>query len=232
MSSNKAFFGDIEVEEIIKSPRRTIGLSLRDDAALIVRAPKRATMDAIEKAVLGNRDWIIKKKKLILRQFSEAKPHSFSEGEIFYFLGSPFKLTFPENARSFFNPDTGFSISARYRESARQMFVAWYIRQANSIIPARVSFFSEKSQFGYNRIKITSAEKRWGSCGPEKNLSFSWKLVLAPLEVVDYVVVHELSHIKEMNHSRAYWNTVRRILPGFEAQKRWLKENGHRISAF
>ncbi|OGV46019.1 MAG: hypothetical protein A2017_22300 [Lentisphaerae bacterium GWF2_44_16] len=232
MSADKAFFGDIEVAEIIKSPRRTIGLSLRDDAALIVRAPKRATMEAIKNAVLKNRDWIIRKKELISRQFSEAKPHSFSESETFYFLGNPCKLAFPENARSFFNPDTGFSISARYRESARQMFIAWYIRQANSIIPARASFFSEKSQLRYNRIKITSADKRWGSCSPEKNLSFSWKLVFAPLEVIDYVVVHELSHIKEMNHSRNYWNTVRQILPGFETQKRWLKENGHKISAF
>lgn len=232
MFADKAFFGDIEVAEIIKSPRRTIGLSLRDDAALIVRAPKRATIESIRDAVLENRDWIIKKRELIARQFSEVKPHSFSDGEIFYFLGNPCKLTFPESAQSFFNPVTGFSISARYRESARQMFIAWYVKQANSIIPARVSFFSEKSQFRYNRIRITDAEKRWGSCSPERNLSFSWKLVLAPVEVIDYVVVHELSHIREMNHSKAYWNTVRLILPGFEEQKRWLKENGHRISVF
>ena len=75
-------------------------------------------------------------------------------------------------------------------------------------------------------VKITSAEKRWGSCGPKGTVNFSWRLILKPLPIIDYVVVHELVHLAERNHSRRFWDKVGAILPDYKLRRRWLKENG------
>ena len=78
----------------------------------------------------------------------------------------------------------------------------------------------------YGRISIRSAKTRWGSCSSEGDLNFHWKLVLMPPEVLDYVVVHELAHRKEMNHSRKFWAEVKNVLPDYEKRRKWLKEFG------
>ena len=81
----------------------------------------------------------------------------------------------------------------------------------------------------YRNITIREQKTRWGSCSSEKNLNFNWKLILAPPEVLDYVVVHELCHLKEMNHSKAFWDEVGKVMPEYETYKLWLKENGWKL---
>jgi predicted metal-dependent hydrolase len=79
-------------------------------------------------------------------------------------------------------------------------------------------------------IKITEARKRWGSCGSKGTLNFSWRLIMAPMEVIDYVIVHELAHIGQLNHSPTYWRKVAEILPDYKKREKWLKENGGLLS--
>ena len=98
--------------------------------------------------------------------------------------------------------------------------------QARKIIPQRVAFYGPKVGVTYGRITIRSQRSRWGSCSGKGNLNFNCLLMLAPMEVLDYVVVHELCHRKEMNHSAGFWAEVARILPDYQTPKRWLKENG------
>lgn len=78
----------------------------------------------------------------------------------------------------------------------------------------------------YNRIFIRSQKTRWGSCSRLKNLSFNWRLVMAPIEVIDYLIVHEMAHIEEMNHSASFWRLVEKACPDYKAHRRWLKEHG------
>jgi len=85
----------------------------------------------------------------------------------------------------------------------------------------------KKKGLRYNRIKITNALKTWGSCSHQGNLNFTWRLIMAPLNVVDYVVVHELIHLDEKNHSRTFWEKVEILMPGYKEHKEWLKKNGH-----
>lgn len=98
--------------------------------------------------------------------------------------------------------------------------------QARAVIPARAAYFAPLVGVDYGRITIRSQRSRWGSCSSRGNLSFNCLLMLAPAEVADYVVVHELCHRKEMNHSAAFWAEVARVLPDYRDRKRWLKENG------
>lgn len=102
-------------------------------------------------------------------------------------------------------------------------------REAGEIFRKRADHFARKLQVSYKRITIREQKTRWGSCSSNQNLNFNWKLILAPREVLDYVVVHELCHLKEMNHSPAYWQEVEKILPDYQRQKDWLKKNGWKL---
>lgn len=101
--------------------------------------------------------------------------------------------------------------------------------QALEVIPKRVAYFAEIAGVTYGRITIRNQKSRWGSCSTKGNLNFNCLLMLAPTDVLDYVVVHELCHRKEMNHSPKFWTEVRKVLPDYEKQKLWLKEHGDEI---
>lgn len=96
-------------------------------------------------------------------------------------------------------------------------------------IPKRVSYFAKQIDVTYGKITIRNQKTRWGSCSSKGNLNFNCLLMLTPPEVIDYVVVHELCHRKEMNHSEAFWAEVEKILPYYKEQVKWLKENGGQI---
>ena len=98
--------------------------------------------------------------------------------------------------------------------------------QAAAVLPERVRFFAQQMGVSYGRITIRSQRTRWGSCSPKGNLNFNCLLMLAPAEIRDYVVIHELCHRKEMNHSAAFWEEVERACPEYRVYRKWLKDNG------
>ena len=116
-------------------------------------------------------------------------------------------------------------LSADLSESKRNV----YIRKAKETITKRVSYFARLMGVSYRNITIREQKTRWGSCAANGNLNFNWLLILAPPEVLDYVVVHELCHRREMNHSQAFWKEVEKILPDYRERQKWLKDNGWRL---
>ena len=100
---------------------------------------------------------------------------------------------------------------------------------AKETLPQRVRFFAEKMGVSYGRITIRSQKTRWGSCSPKGNLNFNCLLMLVPPEVQDYVVIHELCHRKEMNHSAAFWAEVEKVCPDYRIQREWLKSHGSEL---
>ena len=96
------------------------------------------------------------------------------------------------------------------------------------VIPRRVAYYAEKLGVSYGKITLRQQKTRWGSCSSKGNLNFNWKLVLMPEEVLDYVVVHELAHRKEMNHSERFWNHAEKVLPDYQARRKLLRELEHR----
>lgn len=101
--------------------------------------------------------------------------------------------------------------------------------KALDVIPARVAHFAKMIGVNYGRITIRNQRTRWGSCSSKGNLSFNCLLMLTPPEVIDYVVVHELCHRKEMNHSKAFWDGVEEVLPNYREQVKWLKDEGSSV---
>ena len=100
------------------------------------------------------------------------------------------------------------------------------IERANRIFPERSAFFALRMGVDYGRITIREQKTRWGSCTSEGNLNFNWRLIFAPEKVLDYVVVHELAHRKEMNHSPAFYAVVASVMPEYKIYEKWLRDNG------
>lgn len=103
------------------------------------------------------------------------------------------------------------------------------LKKAHILIPQRVDYYAPMVGVGYNRIAIKDTKTRWGSCSGDGNLNFSYKLILMPMEILDYVVVHELCHRIHMNHSKEFWAEVERIIPDYKERRKWLKENGNNL---
>lgn len=106
----------------------------------------------------------------------------------------------------------------------------WYTQQAHVIFPIRVMYYERITGGRVNQIHIRDQKTRWGSCSSLRNLNFNWRLIMAPPEVLDYVVVHELCHLTHMNHSREFWEMVGSVMPDYRERKRWLRDNGQMLS--
>ncbi|MBN2057807.1 MAG: M48 family metallopeptidase [Candidatus Saganbacteria bacterium] len=170
----------IEIDELVRSKRRSLALIVTPEAKLVVRAPLRLPEDQIREFIRQKHGWIKNK----LRQMAD-RPR----------------------ARVLSSEET-----AELKASARR------------IIPERVKYYSQLTGLKPGSVKITSARRRWGSCSAKGSLNFSWRLVAMPLEVIDYVVVHELMHLVERNHGERFWRRVGEIIPDHQKQRRWLKE--------
>lgn len=242
-----------KIDKIIRSKRRTIALEIARDATLIVRAPYRTPINFIEKVVFKKRFWIKEKQEIVRDRYKKVVPKEFVNGEGFLYLGDMYKLEFvdlecggkpplpfkditgqiyeskgkPSHPIVF---DNGFQVSRNHLPAAKDILIAWYKEQAYEKISERVRWHSSLSGLKYNKIRISNASMRWGSCSAKGNLNFSWCLIMAPLGVIDYVVVHELAHLEEKNHSKDFWNKVKIMLPDYGQYRRWLKENTHLLA--
>lgn len=107
-----------------------------------------------------------------------------------------------------------------------------YREQARAVFSQKCSYYARMMGVTYGRISIRDQKTRWGSCSSQGNLNFNWRLIMAPAGVLDYVVVHELAHRKEMNHSSAFWSIVERTMPNYKIYQKWLKENGRMLHEY
>ena len=212
----------IEPKKIVRSRRKTIALVIDSDGELIVRAPFYASENDILRFVWEKQNWIEQKAKEMKQKTKERPRLSLQEGETIPYLGRECmifrgmtrKICFDGNA--FLLPES---------EDAGAKLVSWYKKRAAVILKERVESIAEKMQVSPGGVKITSAKTRWGSCSYTNHLNFTWRLIMCPPEVVDYVVVHELCHIIHKNHSKSFWNCVEGIDTSYREHEKWLKEN-------
>lgn len=198
----------------------------------MVRAPARIPAGEVQNFFTEKKTWIDKKLAQLSVQQRNYKAKQFLSGEDFSYLGRSHKLVvsptadFPEPL--LFIDDT-FYLDERYRGVARELFTAWYKERAEAVMRERVKIYSESLRVSPGRERITSARCQWGCCSATNNLSFSWRLVMAPLTMIDYIVVHELAHIKEKNHSSRFWKIVELVLPDYPNRRNWLKQYGYML---
>jgi predicted metal-dependent hydrolase len=215
---------DIRVEKIVRSRRRTIALVITPEAHLIVRAPLRAPASMIDDVIREKSGWI-RKKIGEMKQRPQAVDHSYEEGEIFWFLGRSYPLHFVDGVSGRIDRTDRLCVCSTLKADIRNNLKRWYREEAHKEIHARCMWFSMMTGYSPASVRISDARQRWGSCTSRGGLNFSWRLIQAPLEIVDYVIVHELAHLKQPDHSRKFWAKVEALMPDYERRRQWLREN-------
>lgn len=218
-----------QVDQLIRSRRRTIAILVQRDGKVVVRAPLSAPEIWIRQFVESKAGWI-SAKKAEAAKMAPGTANKFSAREGFLFLGQEYALNVVPGQRAALRFEQGFFLSKNHLPAAPALFESWYRAAARRVLGERVRLYAEQFGLRYAKIRITGARTRWGSCSSTGTLSFSWRLVMAPLEVVDYVVLHELAHLKVQNHSAAFWAEVARMLPQYKLRRDWLKQNGRRLT--
>jgi predicted metal-dependent hydrolase len=216
----------MQIDQLIRSPRRkTIALIIERNGQLIVRAPANISDKYIQRFVREKSAWIQRKQREMRVTPPAVRQKGFVNGEYFYYLGRKYPLHLSKRVKPSLLFNGTFSLAESARIEAKQVFKEWYREQCREVVTERAALHARRLKLHYRRIRITSARTRWGSCSSKANLNFSWRLVMAPLEVIDYVVVHELCHLEEPNHSKKYWHRVAMAMPDYHIHRKWLKDN-------
>jgi len=219
---------DIEIAELRKSNRKSIALMINKDAEVILKVPFFLAQQDIERFVISKISWIYEKVNLVKQKSEKRIIFSLDEGSELPILGKNYKIQFSYSHTSrILIIDDKIVVATDLVKYINKNLALFYTYQAKKILSEKVKFWAAKSGLIPKRIKINSARKRWGSCSSKGTLNFTWRLILAPEDVVDYIVVHELSHIKHHDHSRNFWNTVNEIYPQYKIQEKWLNENSY-----
>ncbi|MBN2385624.1 MAG: M48 family metallopeptidase [Anaerolineales bacterium] len=210
---------------LIRTRRRTIALIVQRDGSLVVRAPLRASEKVIRQFVDSKSEWISKKQAQAQRE-ARALVREYVDGEKFLYLGRAYPLRISARARPALALKEHFELAGAARQQAQAVFTRWYRARAAEVISGRVAALAQETGFRVQKVRISSARTRWGSCSPLGTLSFTWRLVMAPLEIIDYVILHELVHLEIRNHSGAFWARVGELLPDYRTRRAWLRKNG------
>ncbi len=207
--------------------RKTISLHIKEDGRIVVYAPYHTPNWEIEKFVETKQPWISGKLLERERTINPAEK-GFFPGEEFLYLGESYPLEIEDNLQRKYPLALSFGkfiLNKSCIEKARYLFIEWYKEEARRKLSERVDYYSNRLQLFPKGVKITSAQSRWGSCSRDNRLCFSWRIVMAPLIVLDYVLIHELVHIKEKNHSDRFWNHLGSIIPDYRKHRLWLREH-------
>ena len=214
--------------ELRRSRRRTIGFYV-DDTGLRVTAPRWVTLGEIETALASKERWILRK-LVEWREHAQRRERlavRWEDGGTVAYLGRDLTMQVHAGAHAVaLDGDTlrvGLPAGAG-AERLRDAVQAWLQSRALELFAERLPIYASRLGRAPSRWSLSSARTRWGSCAPDGAIRLNWRLVHFPLEIVDYVVVHELAHLKEMNHGPRFWAAVQSVLPGFEAARQRLKD--------
>ena len=194
---------------------------------MVVRAPEYLTEKKIHEIVQTKRQWI--KEKLSHAQKYPVVPESkeFVSGETLMYLGKNYQLLVEDEDFEGIKFNRRFSISKTNQAYANELFKKWYLKQALLKIEPLAIRYAKNLGVEYNTCKTSEMKYRWGSCTPANNIIFNWRIIKAPMHVLEYLVAHELVHLIESNHTPKFWNILSIQVPNYEKAKNWLKKNGH-----
>jgi len=214
---------------IQKSPkRRKLTITVERDRSVVVHAPQGISEEKIRQVVESKRQWIHEKIKH--PQKYQALPHppgkELVSGESALYLGRQYRIEVVKAGQSGIRFSRGFVVPASKEKKRTEVLREWYINKANEKLVPRVELHARELGVDVSGVKIVDNRFRWGSCTLHNNVNINWRLIKAPMFAIDYVIVHELAHLIEANHTPRFWNIVRSQIPTMEKAKTWLKEHG------
>ena len=219
---------DISYSVKRSSKRTKVTITIERDRSVLVHAPDHASEEAIAQIVEAKRYWIYEKTRH--SQKYTCRPHppgkEFVNGESVLYLGRSYRIEIVDKEKACIQFDQRFLIPASRVPDKKSAMREWYIERAQKKILPRVVRQARELGVSFGRTRIVDSRYRWGSCTVHDNINLNWRLIKAPIFVIDYVIAHELAHLLEPNHTRRFWNIVKTQVPSMHKARDWLREHG------
>jgi predicted metal-dependent hydrolase len=213
-----------------KKRRRTLALYVESVGKIRVLVPMRTSVETIRRMFEDRQHWIAKRLSEI--ETSPSSPQKFKDGAVFSYLGQPHILHITRDPLSpqtcsaengQLNLNLHSSADEQANEDARLEIQLWYKKKAKEILKERTDYWSATLGLKCRSLKVGSPLRQWGSCSPANDIRYNWRIVLAPLDLIDYLVVHELCHIAHKNHSRRFWTLLASAIPDWQTRRKRLR---------
>lgn len=206
-----------------RQKRKTLSLQLTAPQTLEICVPLTFEEQLLPALLQKKAGWLAKQNEQLLRQSTPAP-------DIFFYLGQRLQLKITRSKRK---PDVTLSENALLVNlytgdptTAEELLRRWYYRQASLLLKEKTQDWAKKLGVSIKKITLKDQKTRWGSCSSLGNINYNWRIIMAPPEVITYLVLHETAHRVHLNHSAAFWQLVGRHQPDYLLQKQWLKEHG------
>lgn len=220
--------------EVMRTDRKRSASIYLEDKIVKVRVPKSLSKRRIRELITKRIPWIKTQLKEVLEL--PIKPKEYVSGETFPYLGRNYRLKVTQGnetsikLKGCYLSATILKTDKNADETIRSMLVSWYRQHAETRLGEKTDRLAKIVGVQPNSIKVRNYKSRWGSCFITGDISYNWRVILAPHRIVDYVVVHELCHLLEHNHSSRYWKHVERYVPDWKDCRNWLRTNSHSLS--
>lgn len=209
-----------------RNKRKTVSIYVEPTGEINVLAPEKISEDELNQIIEKKSYWIYKSLSELEELNSTHVNREIKNGEGFLYFGKSYKLRIKKNLNQPLSLRQGrFHLDKNYQDSARDLFINFYKNKGKNHIQKRINYFKRKIGVSPNPVRVIDIQNRWGSCS-EKYINFHWKIMMAPMQIIDYVIVHELSHLIETRHNDNFWEIVESVIPDYRTRKEWLRVNG------
>jgi predicted metal-dependent hydrolase len=223
---------DIDYRLLPGTDRKTTDIVIERNGVITVRPPRHFTPEQVDAVVDSKRQWIYKN-LAEWRDLNAARVvREWVNGETFLYLGKNYRLKLLYNQHEKLILKNGYFclrrdiIESGGEQAARAAFEAFYRSKGEQRLPDRLLFYMPKAGVVPGKVQVKELGFKWASCSKSGNLSFHWKCMMAPLKIIDYIVVHELCHLHYRDHNAAFWNEVDKLMPDYQERKAWLRDHG------
>jgi predicted metal-dependent hydrolase len=236
-------YGTTTIEyNLIRNPNiNKVSIAVEWQNGVTVTAPDSLPVEEINNTLHKKGSWILNKWYEVNEIVNPPAPKEYVSGEKFAYLGRQYKLKVRKNNtvkkssisfyRGHFIANVPANLSAKeQRDELYNEFKKWYIDHGQAKVQERLNMYSTIMNLSASKVSLKEQKMRWGTCTKEGAIYMNWRIMMAPMSVVDYILVHELAHIKYPDHSNDFWRLVQSILPDYEQRKEWLRINGPRLT--
>ncbi len=220
----------INIDVLIRTNRKSISISISPQGNIVVKAPRSCSMGEIQNIVSKKESWINLHRQRILDNL-ELNNKIFTYQDIL-FCGKVYHVVLDTKSKNIVLENDYCIVPEKFRNNISRALSKWYKKVAMPILWGRVEYFSNLMQVEPKNFRLSNAKGCWGSCNSQGLVSLNWRLIMVPHNLIDYVVVHELSHLLQMNHSQLFWKVVSSVLPDFRVRRQNLKKGDYLLSLF
>ena len=227
--------GKVSLEVLIEytNRKRTISLQLKDNK-IIIKAPRTVSRKNLDEVIQKKQKWI-KQRAILNFEAQNLKNREFIDNDKFFFRGEEYHLSLILGREEAVKIEGGLLLVSYVddksigRDTIKRLLEDWYLHESTKILKARTEELAQQMKVQPCGITVKNYNSKWGSCTANNKISYNWRIIMAPDCIVDYLIIHELCHIIEHNHSKNFWDYVGTYCEDFQKKRKWLRENGHML---